>query len=73
MTQGDLSKCLSRLPSIFAGSHVLRGINAIEKMMRCARAFRGGRLCRTNIKLTVHGDGIAVDDLAVESLRERQG
>ena len=71
-TRFDLIKHLPRLAGIFAGSDMAGGGDAIEQVMRSTGSFGGGRLGGPKIKLAVHGDGIAIHDLAVEALRKRQ-
>ena len=68
----DLRKHLARLASIFARGDVLSGIENIEKMVGRARARGGAGLGRTDIKLPHHCDRIAVDNLALELLSERE-
>ena len=69
----DLSKHLPRLAGIFAGGNVLCRCNVIEHVMADTGTLGGGGLGGSNLKLAVHGDRIAIHDLAVEALRKRQG
>ena len=61
---------LPRLASIFAGRHVARGRDEIEKMVRRPCAFDASGLGRADIELAVQGDRIAVDDLALKAARQ---
>ena len=69
----DLFKHLPRLARILAGSDVVRGSNAIDQVMRCTGSLGCGWFRGPNIKLAVHGDRIAIHDLAIEALRKCQG
>ena len=68
----DLANHLPRLAGIFAGCNVLCRCNVIEQVMPDTGALGGGGLGGSNIKLAVHGDRIAIHDLAIEALRKRQ-
>ena len=68
----DFPEHLPRLPRILAGRHVLGGVDTIEEMMRRASALLGAGLGGPDVELAEHRDRIAVDDLAVKLLRERQ-
>ena len=68
----DLIEHLPRLACIFAGRDVAGGRDAIEQVMRDAGSFGSGGLGRPDVELAVHGDGIAIHDLATEALGKRQ-
>lgn len=57
---------------ILACRNLARRIDKIEKMMRGPGPLLRTRFGRPHLKLPVHRDGIAVDDLASKSLRQRQ-
>ena len=63
---------LPRLPRILSGRDMPRRIDAIHQMMPSTRSFGSGRLGRANIELAVHGDRIAVHDLALKTFSQRQ-
>ena len=48
------------------------GSTTIEQMVRRAGALGGAGLGGADVELAIHGDRVAVDDLAVELLSERQ-
>ena len=62
------SACPSR---ILPGSHILHGIDKIKEMVRSLGSFSEARLRRPDVEIAVHGDRIAVNDLALELLGKR--
>src|ERR1035438_10195741 len=73
MARLNLLDHLPRLARIFAGRDVASWRYVIEQMMGGAGSFGGSGLGGADIKLAVHGDRIAVHDLAMEMFCERQG
>ena len=69
----DFRKNLPRLTSVFAGCEVLCRRNVIQQVMLNLGSFRSGRFGGANVKVAIHGDGIAIHDFAVEALRKIQG
>ena len=72
MAAADFPEHLPRLASIFAGGHEVSGIDEVEEVVGSAGAFIDIGLGGADIELAIHRDRIAVDDLALEFLRERQ-
>jgi hypothetical protein len=71
-TLADLLTNLSGLHHIAAGAEVLVGIKQIIEMVgNFSSLFKGG-LGRTDFKQTIHLLGVAVDDLAIQSLGGRK-
>jgi hypothetical protein len=69
----DFLEHLPRMARVFAGCDVAGWCNVIEQMMRGTGSFGGSGLGGPDVKLAVHGDGIAVHDLAIESLCKHDG
>jgi hypothetical protein len=71
-TLADLLTNLSGLHHIAAGAEILVGIKQIIEMVgNFSSLFKGG-LGRTDFKQTIHLLGVAVDDLAIQSLGGRK-
>src|SRR5207302_10834600 len=61
----DLLKHLPRLAGVFAGCDVAGGRGTIDQVMWDAVSLESGRLGRADVEPAVHGDRIAVHDLAM--------
>ena len=68
----DLRQHLPGASRVLAGRHELGGLDEIKEMVRRQRSFRGTGLGSADIKLAIHGDRVAVDDLTAKPLRQRQ-
>lgn len=67
-TRFNLCQELPRLSRVFAGRNVIGWRDAIEQMVRNTGSFGRRGLGGSNIKLAVHGDRVAIHDLAAEAL-----
>lgn len=66
----DLSQHVPRLPSIFTRSDVRSRLHKIQQMMRDHLPFCNSWLGGADFKFPIHGDRVAVHDLAMKLLRE---
>jgi hypothetical protein len=70
--QRNFAKDLPRLASVFSSGNVGERIDAIDQVMRNFRALCGSGLGRSDLKLAVHRDGIAIDNFTAEAPRNRE-
>jgi hypothetical protein len=71
-TQRNLAKNLPRPASVFSSGNVGERIYAIDQVMPNFRALGGSGLGRSDLKLAVHRDGIAIDNLTAEAPCNRE-
>src|SRR5580693_163385 len=69
----DLLKDFTGLASVLASRDEAVWVHDIEHVVRHAGPLSCGRLCGPNLKLAIHGHGIAVYDLTMEAFGQRQG
>jgi hypothetical protein len=70
---GDFCESLTSEAAVIAcGTEVVGGQN-INEVVRSEGAFGEGGLGGAEFHAAIDGDGIAIDDFAVEALREREG
>src|SRR5712692_11831920 len=71
-TRLDLLAGFADLARVFSGRNVAGWVNEIEQMMRDESALGECWFRRADLELAVHGHRIAVHDLALEALGQRQ-
>jgi hypothetical protein len=68
----DVVQHLACAAGVFAGGHIVAGIDGVKQVMRCAGAFCRRWFGAADVEVAIDGDRIAVDDFAGEALGQRQ-
>jgi hypothetical protein len=72
VSQPDLVEYAARVAYVFSSSVVRGRFDAVQQVMWRSRPFIDAWFRGANLKLTVHSDGIAVDDFAGKLFSKRQ-